>query len=440
MSKFLVVLRREYAQLVKKKSFLIMTLLTPVIMGGFMLVPAYLSRKGADHVETYAVIDRDGHGIGFRLAEAFKQYTLSDSSGPAYKLSALKELPSDHGTEYQPFYDSLVQSIRERRLGYLLVINADAHMADSNLLLVTNSDNIRTLNRFEYRLGQVLTMRRLEASHVNMPVDSVMRLTRGIDLPRQDTKGEVVSTEAKLITGMLLMLLIYFMVLINGQALMQSVIDEKSDRIVEVLVSSVTPFQLMAGKIIGTGLAALTQVGIWVLGAGMIASYATATGTPLDSSITRTLFNPATVVCFVSFLILGYLLFSTFFALLGSLVNSPKEATPLLLPTILILFAPGMLISLAVMEFPDAGWIRVMSFIPTYTPLLMMMRVTVVAPTIEGNPLMSPIMGDAVIGMLGIIVALLVVVWITSRVFRIGILMYGKRPTLPEILRWVRHN
>jgi len=122
------------------------------------------------------------------------------------------------------------------------------------------------------------------------------------------------------------------------------------------------------------------------------------------------------------------------------LVNSPKEAQPILLPLIMLLFAPGMLISFAVMEFPDAGWIRVASFIPTYTPLIMMMRVTVVAPTVEGNPLLSPIMGDAVIGMLLMIVTLFVAVWLTARVFRIGILMYGKRPTLPEILRWMRHK
>ena len=442
MSKFFVILQREYAQLVKKKSFLVMTLLTPVMMGAFMLVPSYLARRGSDHLETYAVVDGDGHGVGSRFAEALQQYTLSDSdlSGPAYELFSLREFsPSDSGL-YRPCFDSLVQLIRERKLGYLLMIKPDAHVADSNLLLITNSDNIRTLNRFEYRLGQTLTMRRFEAGEINVPVDSVMALTRGIDLPRRDTKGEAVSTEAKLITGVLLMLLIYMLVLINGQALMQSVIDEKSERIVEVLVSSATPFQLMAGKIIGTGLAALTQVGIWILGVVLIASYASVTGTPLDSSITRTLFNPATVVCFVIFLILGYFLFSTFFALIGSLVNSPKEAQPLLLPLILILFAPGMMISFAVMEFPDAGWVRLASFIPTYTPLIMMMRVVVVAPTVEGNPLLSPIMGDAVIGMLSIILTLFVVVWITSRVFRIGILMYGKRPTLPEIMRWVRHN
>jgi len=168
--------------------------------------------------------------------------------------------------------------------------------------------------------------------------------------------------------------------------------------------------------------------------------YSTSSGTPIDSSITRTLFNPATVVCFVCFLILGYFLFSTFFAFIGSLVNSPKEAQPLLLPVILLLFAPGMMISFAVLEFPDAGWIRVVSFVPTYTPLIMMMRVSVVAPTVEGNSLFSPIMGEAVLGMVSIILALLIAVWITARVFRVGILMYGKRPTLPEIVRWIRHS
>jgi ABC-2 type transport system permease protein len=439
MSKFLVILRREYAQLVKKKSFMVMTLLTPIIMAGFMLVPALLSRKGADHTETIAVIDLSGHHVGERFFERMKEYKLNNGTIPAYELQSLNEISPSDTQVHEETYDKLVQQIRDRRLGYLLIIKPEAYLADSSLLLVTNSDNIRTLNRIEYRLGQTLTERRLEVSQINIPVDSVMALTRSIDLPRQDTKGETVRTEFKLITGMLMMLLIYMLILIDGQSLMQSVIDEKSDRVMEVLVSSATPFQLMAGKILGTGLAALTQVGIWILGGAAIAIFSSATGTPLDSSITRTIFNPATVVSFVCFLMFGYLMYSTVFAFIGSVVSSPKEAQPLLLPIILVLLAPGMLISFAVLEFPDAGWIKVVSFIPTYTPLIMMMRVAVVAPTVEGNPLLSPIMGEAVIGMILILLATALAIWITARVFRVGILMYGKRPTFPEIVKWIRH-
>jgi ABC-2 type transport system permease protein len=440
MSKFFVVLQREYAQLVKKKSFLIMTLLTPIMMVAFMFVPAFIARRGVVETEAYAIVDQDGHNVGSDLTEAMTSYTLNEDTTPAYKLEALRQFETQDSVGSRGAVDTLVQSIREGYLDYLLVLLPDPHVSDSNLLLITNSDNFRTIDRFESKLSQVLAKRRLEISQINLPVDSVMALTKRIDLPRQDTKGETVRSEIKFMVGIVLLLLIYMLILIDGQALMQSVIDEKTDRIVEVLVSSVTPFQLMAGKIIGTGLAALTQVGIWILGGFGIVMFSSFTGTEIDSAIMRTAFNPATIVSFVMFLVLGYLLYSTFFALIGSIVNSPKEAQPILLPVILLLFAPSLMIGFAVLESPNAGWIRVMSFIPTYTPLLMMMRVAVVAPTVEGNPLLSPIMGEAVLGMLGIIVGIIISVWITSRVFRIGILMYGKRPTLPEIMRWVRHK
>lgn len=440
MSKFLVILRREYAQLVKKKSFLIMTLLTPIIMVAFMFMPAFLMRKVASHTETYAVIDMDGHNLGKQIVEAMGTYKLEGSDTLAYRLDTVEVINASDAELFSQVYERLIQKIRERNLTYLLLVRPDAYLADSNLLLVTNSDNIRTINRFETQLSRVLTERRLEVSRINIPIDSVMSLTRSVDLPQRDTKGEVVSREIKFIAGTLLMMLIYMLILIDGQAMMQSVIDEKSNRIMEVLVSSATPFQIMAGKIIGTGLAALTQVGIWIAGGIALMGFASSTGTQMDSAITRTLFNPATVVCFVCFLILGYLLFSTIFAFIGSLVNSTKEATPIMLPVIMLLFVPSMMVGLAVMDSADAGWIRAMSFFPTYTPLIMMMRVAVVAPTIEGNALLSPIMGEAVLGMLSIIVALVLSVWITARVFRVGILMYGKRPTLPEVVRWMRHS
>jgi len=230
------------------------------------------------------------------------------------------------------------------------------------------------------------------------------------------------------------------LILINGQWMMQAVIEEKAARIMEVLVSSATPFQIMAGKIFGSGLAALTQVAIWIVGGAAMMAFASSTGTQIDSSITKVVFNPATIICFAAFLVLGYLLFSTIFAFVGSLVNSTKDAQPLMMPIIIIFFIPGIMIGMSALQMPDEGWIRVMSFIPTYAPLVMMIRVAILAPSFEGNPLLSPIMMEAVISMIGIVIALVGAVWVTGRVFRIGILMYGKRPTLPEIMRWIRHS
>ena len=440
MRKFWVILQREYAQLVHKKSFLITTLLTPALMVVMMFLPAFLMQKGSNKVEVYAVIDQDSHGLGREVAAGMAGYKLSDTTRPAFELDTLVDMAVPDSARYHAAYDSLVQNIRDGSLTYLLVIHPDPHLADSNLLLVTNSDNIRSISRFESQLGQALSRRRVDVSKISISVDSVMALTRGVDLPRQDTKGESVSPEVKFMFGMVLMMLIYMLILINGQWMMQAVIDEKTARIMEVLVSSATPFQIMAGKIFGSGLAALTQVAIWIFGGAAMMAFATSTGTELDPGIVKVVFNPATITCFAVFLVLGYLLFSTVFALIGSMVNSTKDAQPLMMPVIIVLFLPGMMIGMAALQMPDEGWIKAVSFIPTYTPLVMMIRVAVLAPTFEGNPLLSPIMIEAMISMIGLLVALAFTIWISARIFRIGILMYGKRPTLPEVMHWIRRK
>jgi len=439
MSKFWVILKREYAQVVKKKSFLIMTLLTPVLMAGMMSIPSLLMSQGTAETESYAIIDRDGRQLGEQVVEAMTTYTLDDAGTPAYEIDGIEVVGSTEESRFEATYEVLIQKIRDHELDHLLVLNGNADLADSNLLLITNLDAPRISRRFEYQLSQLLAERRIEESGIGITPDSLLSLTHRVSLPKQDTKGESIDPRIKLLSAMVLIMMIYLLILIDGGTLMRSIIEEKTSRIVEVLMSSASPFQLMAGKIIGTGLAAMTQVGIWIVaGAGLMA-FLPSSGSNVETAIISTIANPATVVCFASFLLLGYLMYSTIFALIGSVVNSDKEAQSMMMPVILVLFLPSVMIAPAVLELSNAGWIKVVSFIPTYTPLVMMMRVAIAAPMVEGNPLLSGIMAEAVIGMLGMIITTVIFVWITARVFRVGILMYGKRPTLPEIIRWVRY-
>jgi ABC-type Na+ efflux pump permease subunit len=152
MRKFLVILQREYAQLVHKKSFLFTTLLTPFLMAAMMFLPAFLMQKGSNKIEAYAVIDRDGHGLGRELATGMAGYRLSDTTRPAFELDTLLDMPVSDSASYRVAYDTLVQDIRDGSLTFLLIIRPEPHLADSNLLLVTNSDNIRSIGRFEYQL------------------------------------------------------------------------------------------------------------------------------------------------------------------------------------------------------------------------------------------------------------------------------------------------
>jgi len=434
----MTVFQREYAQLVKKKSFLIMTLLTPAIMIAFMVLPALMASRDLAGTESIAVIDRDTLGIGDAMVNGLAEYTQGDTEEPAYDLAPVTVLPVDDQSSYDTAYERNVRQIRDGLLKYLIVVNPGSLMSDSSLMLVTNSDNMRTVSRIENWLTRVVSRLRLQQANVNVPVDSVLSLTRRVELRKLDTKGESIPSEFKLIVGIIFVMLIYMLVLLNGTAVMRSVIEEKTNRIMEVLVSSVTPFQLMLGKIGGMGAASLTQVGIWVAVGAAIMAYTGGMESEMTVLMQAVLFNPVVVGAFVAFFIMGYFLFSTYFALVGSIVNSDKESQNFLWPVVICLMAPVLFVS-AVVQDPNATWVRVLSFVPPFSPTTMVLRVSLIAPTETDYSLFSGILGEAVLSFILLVVATLASIWLTGRVFRVGILMYGKRPTMPEILKWLTH-
>lgn len=440
MSKFFTILAREYAQVVKKKTFIIGVLLTPVLMAAFMLVPALLVNREPDSAESIAIIDRSGQEFGVKFAGGLNErYKLGETEQPAYNTEFIFDIAPEDQAEYDRVYDSLSEAISAKELKYFLVIGENAELADENSFLVTNSDNFRSINRFEATLTKILSTHRLAVSDINLPVDSVLTLTHQMNLSKVDTKGQAIPFEVKYFGALIFVMLMYAMIIAHGTMLMRSVIEEKSSRIIEVLISSVTPFQLMFGKIMGLGLAAFTQVAIWIaIGAGLYVFSGAAT-IEIDPSIGRIAFNPMIIVFFVLYFVSGYIMYSSLFALIGSIVNNDKESQSFVMPITLSLIFP-VIVGIGVVQDPYAIWVQTLAYIPLFTPTMQLMRVIFIAPTASSLSLFSGILMEAIIGFLVIAVATLVIVWVTSRIFRIGILMYGKRPTFPELVKWVRHK
>ncbi len=438
MSKFLVIFKREYAQVVKKKSFVIGLILMPLLMSAFMVLPAMLAMKETSVAEHMAVIDNGELGFGEQFAESLDRYKLPGTNDPMFLIDSVFNIPTDEPAYFTSVYDSLANEIAEKRIKYFLVIKPNAYLADSNLALVTNSDNFRTIARFEARLANVLASYRLKLSEVNLPIDSILALTSGVDLQIKNTKGESISPVIKMFSGLIFVMLVYMMVVGYGAVMMRSVIEEKTSRIMEVLVSSVTPFQLMLGKVLGLGAAAFTQVAIWIL-IGLVIFLASGPGSfAIDPSISQIAFNPVIVIFFVLFFIVGYIMYSTLFALVGSLVNSDKEAQNFVFPITISLILPVMLVS-AVAQDPYVAWAQVLSYIPFFSPTMMLMRIVFVAPSATDYSLFSGIVAEGTIAFIIAVITTLLLIWLVARVFRVGILMYGKRPTLSEIIKWCRY-
>ena len=436
MSKFWVIFKREYIQVVKKKSFIIGIILTPALMAAFTILPAFFVRAESSSTEHLAVIDQTGQKIGNQFSESLSEYTLEDSDQPYYNVDDVFEVSAGDEETFRALNDSLSGLIHDKKLKYFLVLKPDAHLMDTSLWLVTNSDNFITFSRFERHLSNIMSSIRLGTTDVNLGVDSLLALTRPVDLKTRDAKGESIPFQIKYFTAIIFVGIMFGMMIGYGQIVMRSVIEEKNSRVMEVLISSVSPFQLMLGKVLGLGAATLTQVGVWyIMGAGI---YAMKGVLDIDPAIDRILFNPAIIIFFILFMVSGYILYSTLFALIGSIVNSEKEAQSFIMPITMLMILPFIL-ALHVVQEPNSALSVTLSLIPFLTPTMMMMRLVFVAPTLTDYSLFGSIIGEATLGLVLVILTMLAIVWLTSRIFRVGILMYGKRPTLPEIVKWVKY-
>lgn len=435
MKKFWIIFNQEYAQIVKKKSFIVGLLFTPVLLGAFTIIPSLLAGKKATETEKLAIIDQSGLQLGTQFSESLKTYKLDDSVTPYYGVEQIFEIPATDNSRYQAVYDSLAVGINEKTLKYVMVFRPDAHINDTNFFLITNAESFRTVARFEKRTSDILSSIRLAQANVNIPIDSVLSMARKPDLITKAATGESISFTTKYFASFGFIMIMYMMIIGYGMLVMRSIIEEKNSRIMEVLVSSVTPFQLMLGKIAGLGAATLTQVGIWiVIGIGLSSMTGSFSAQP---AIQKIVFHPAILTFFILYLVSGYFLYSTFYALIGSIVNEEKEAQNFMFPIILSLMLPFILMT-SVVQDPNSTMATVLSLVPIFTPTLMLMRLIFVVPTSTDLSPFSGIIAEAIIGFILVTLTTLLLIWLTAKIFRVGILMYGKRPTLPEILKWVK--
>lgn len=404
------VVRREFLERVRTKAFVIGTVLGPVLLVGLSVVPGLLMAKAGKPLKV-AVLDEDGTlGTPVRAALAAAKvagnlrFTVQDVPGDRKALD--------------------VEVLAGRLDGYLVLPKGalDSAQAEYYAKNVSNLPDQRLLDR---AVEQAFVRLRLAAE--GLPADKLDAVTRRLDLKTlQVTKeGSREDKGAGFIISFVMLMILYTSMLMWGQAVLSSVIEEKSNRVLEVMVSSISPAELFAGKIVGVGAASLTQFLVWTA-AGMGASlYAGsfATGLNLPS------LGPLVWICFVVFFLLGYFLYSAMYAAIGACVNTLQEAQNLMFPVMLPII--GAMVSFPIiMRDPDGTLSVVLSLIPPLAPLLMFLRVATV-PT----PLWQ--IGLSIVLLL---LAIGFVNWVAARIYRVGILMYGKRPTFPEMLRWVRHR
>ncbi|HEY4900279.1 MAG TPA: ABC transporter permease [Terriglobales bacterium] len=427
-----LIIRREYLERIRSKAFIIMTLLMPVFMASTILIPAMLSDMKSGGTRHIVLVANNPE-----IAEAVKQQLIApqgnqpaDATGDADKSNRKASGPRyaiDINTNItEAERSSLRQQISDGKIdGFLWLADSDLanHKVAYNAKDVTDfGESIELRNAVQ----TALTKRQLAQKGMNGT--EVEALLKPIDLDsiRIEKGKEGASGISVFLVSFTMVMLLYVNVLMYGFAVMRSIIEEKSSRILEVLLSTVTSKQLLAGKIIGVGAVGLTQTLIWL----MVGLAFSVPGLVASHSMMSNVHIPmAGVVAFGVFFILGYFLYSTMYAALGAMVNSDQEAQQVQWPAMLpIIFA--IVLSTPVLQHPNSPLAFWTSMVPFFAPILMFVRVMVETPPMWQIVLCIALMLLTTWGLLGL----------SSRIYRVGILMYGKRPTLPELRRWLKYS
>ncbi|HEX8409748.1 MAG TPA: ABC transporter permease [Thermoanaerobaculia bacterium] len=445
MNKMFAVMKREYLQAVRKKAFIIMTLLLPFLMAGMMVLPGLMMSKGMG-TKRIAVLDGTG-----KLESAFARPNAPEEGEE--KLDARKEarkalsgrnrraLPSQMQIEYvnQPgATEAAARPYLERisrkddapdKLDGVFVVPAVA-LTDPEAKLTyfsRSATDVMTQERLARLANKSLQGLRLSANGIRPEV--VDDLLQDLDIEAVQLSrsgGRKTGGELNFIVAIIFGALLVLPSFVYGQETMRGIVQEKTDRVVEVLISSVSPVQLLSGKILGVAAVGLTQIAVWITMLAIAGGYGAAVATTAGVNLSQFV-RPIVFVYFFVFFILAYLTYVCVYAIAGAVCNSEKEAQQFMMPIMLFMMMPWILMMPIVMN-PDAPFAVAFSMAPVFGPITMFVRALVTDPPFW-HILVSIVVSIATIA---------VFFWITAKIFRVGILSYGKRPTIPELMRWIR--
>lgn len=432
-SKISIIIRREYMERVTKKSFIITTLLMPVIMLGLMMAPVLIAMFSESDNRNILVIDNSADTISFRLQNTptltFLPQNISvDSARRVESVDAVLVIP---------------ESIYDNGATLQIYTNGASSMEVESAITGQFNDIIESQRLKNYNIDDLDEI--ISAVHSDVKLQSL----------RNDEDATESSTMLSYMLGLILTLMLYMCLLLYGQMVMTSIIEEKNNRVLEIVVSSVRPTQLMLGKICGIGLVAITQIVIWgvllsamsafvlpaVLPAGVSADMAALSAEGASANISTDLEllqalsmlgNVAYIIqlfgLLLLFLIGGFMLYSAIYAAIGSAVDNIQDAGQLqsivVFPIII-----GIVVAMQAASDPGSSMAMWTSMIPFTSPMVMMARIPFGIPAWE-----------IAVSLIILVISFFIVVWFAAKIYRVGIFMYGKKPSFKELIRWMRYK
>lgn len=436
MNKLLAIIKREYLERVRSKIFIIATLLGPLIMIGFAVVPSIAFNIKTGGATRIAIVDQTGflyervrdailHSDDKENAEAAPNPTAQKNNGSVFKTQyAVEEYPLKDGP-LDEAKKSLSERIRRNTLDAYLVIPPDILRAGKGEYYARNLGDVIGVGEIKDRLSDAVIEQRM--SNERLDRNRINELLQKVDITTKSEAGEEKNSGSSFVLAFIVGFFIYMTTIMYGQAILAAVVEEKSTRITEMLFSSVRSFPLMLGKLIGVSLVALTQYLIWALAFGALTLYG---ATALASSgFTMPHVAASAIFFFILFFLLGYFIYATLYVLVGSMVTTTQEGGQVAMPIIFLLII-GFYLAFPVIRSPDSSFAFWISLIPFFSPITMVVRIMTQTPPLWQIALSFAI-GLATVAAL---------IWLAARIYRTGMLMYGKRANLPEVWRWVKQS
>ncbi len=435
MHKLWAVIRREFSTRVQTKAFVIGTVLGPILMGFLMVLPVFLASRGTDAKHIVIVDDADGQ-LGAELEQALTEARRGSRPEDPRRYSVTRVLAQGR---LQAVRDSLVPLTGLARdtlhsIDGLLLIDERALEPGEVQYLGNNVGSFGDMAVLERIVESVIRTERLERQGVDP--DLVRQASGRVRMQTAkvtDGRETGESGEASFVLAYVMSFLLYFSLLIYGIQVMTSVIEEKTNRIMEVLASSLTPFQLMAGKVIGVGAVGLLQLTIWVGTAMLLSANAVQIAGIFDMPPEAAAQMPIPAISggllavFLLFFLAGFFLFASAYAAVGAMCNTMQEAQQA--STLLTLVvATGFISMFSLLNEPNGSLALTLSMIPFFAPIIMPVRYSLTTvPVVE-----------VLLSLALTVSTMALIAWLAGRIYRVGILMYGKKPSLKELYRWIR--
>ena len=422
MRKILLIIKREYLTRVRTKGFIIGTIIVPLIGLGSVLLVVFLVGHTATQSLRIVIVDNSGqlapaivHGLDGKLADGQPQFTVEQIvSRPA----SLDDLQQDLRTR-----------INGEKLDAYLLIPQDLDQPFE--LHMRNPDNFGLIGPLSKAVDQAVISSRLEGRGVHL--ENIQSLLKGTDLQllKVSETGESVEKGQGIAIAISLVVLLYTALLMYGIITMRSVIEEKTTRTMEVLISSVRPFELLAGKILGVAAVAFTQFAIWMTSTALLFSFGilASLGMTRNSPLAGVHVPISLVIYACLFFVGGYFMYASMFAAIGSACSNEQDAQQLqwlaMAPLVFCMIIYGV-----ILNDPTSRTAVILSEIPFFAPVLMSLRIS----------LQTPPAWQIALSLTLLVLTTVAVMYASAKIYRVGVLMYGKRPSLVELVRWLRYT